>query len=147
MDELERNWKYQNTIFYVIYCNDQSIQEKYIGHTTNFYKRSIAHQKGCDSYPHRKLYHFINLHGGWTNWVIKPIELISCFSQFQAIEREQYWTDVYGATLNDNFPSKNPLKRKYRQTWYLKHKEEQLKRMKKQYQLKKEMDRLRNISL
>ncbi len=147
MDELEKNWKYQNTTFYVIYCKNETITNKYIGHTTNFALRTRSHEESCVSYPHRKLYHFINSHGGWSNWIIKAIELQSCFSQYQAIEREQYLADKYNADLNEYSPCKNPTLRKYRQTWYQKHKEEQLARMRKQYQLAKEFRRLRSICI
>ncbi len=147
MDELERNWKYQTTTFYLISCKDNAIPEKYVGHTTNFYRRKRNHQDGCTMYPHRKLYPFINAHGGWDNWSIKPIETISCFSQFQAIEREQHWTNHYCCSLNYNAPSKDPRLRGYRQTWYAKHKDEQLARMRRQYQLTKEMKLLRSIGI
>ena len=40
---------YSNTIFYKIYCIDPSINELYIGHTTNFVQRKHAHKQGCNN--------------------------------------------------------------------------------------------------
>lgn len=147
MDELEKNWKYQNTTLYIITCKDTAITRKYVGHTTDFTSRKKQHERGCLSYPNRKLYNFINANGGWSNFKITPIETIACFSQLQAIEKEQYWTTYYGADLNDNSPSKNPRLRGYRQSWYSRHKEEQLARMRKQYILKKELKNMLSVGL
>ena len=36
---------YSNTIIYKIYCNDSSVTDIYIGHTTNFIKRKYQHKK------------------------------------------------------------------------------------------------------
>ena len=40
---------YSNTIFYKIYCKDESINELYIGHTTNFVQRKHAHKNSCNN--------------------------------------------------------------------------------------------------
>ena len=36
---------YSNTLFYKIYCIDPSINDMYIGHTTNFVQRKHAHKQ------------------------------------------------------------------------------------------------------
>ena len=38
---------YSNTIIYKITCNDSTVTDKYVGHTTNFVQRKYAHKDGC----------------------------------------------------------------------------------------------------
>ena len=40
---------YSNTIIYKITCNDVSVKEVYVGHTTNFVQRKHAHKQACNN--------------------------------------------------------------------------------------------------
>ena len=63
---------YSNTIIYKITCNDESISDVYVGHTTNFVQRKHAHKISCTNIksPNYKcrLYNVIRNNGGWDNW-------------------------------------------------------------------------------
>ena len=60
---------YSNTIIYKIVCNDLSVTEIYIGHTTHFRQRKCEHKSICNSLNSKKynypLYKFIREHNGW----------------------------------------------------------------------------------
>ncbi len=57
---------YSNTIIYKICCKDENIKDIYIGHTTNFDVRLIAHIRNSKYITEKscKLYKFISEHGG-----------------------------------------------------------------------------------
>ena len=38
---------YSNTVIYKIMCKDPDITDVYVGHTTNFLQRKIAHKYSC----------------------------------------------------------------------------------------------------
>ena len=38
---------YANTVIYKIVCNDLSITELYVGHTTDFIRRKWSHRNNC----------------------------------------------------------------------------------------------------
>ena len=46
---MAENNKYNKTIFYKIICRDESINDKYVGHTTNFTLRSRNHKSTCNN--------------------------------------------------------------------------------------------------
>ena len=39
---------YTKTIFYIIFSNNENINESYIGHTTQFTKRKSQHKNICN---------------------------------------------------------------------------------------------------
>ena len=45
---------YSNTIFYKISCKNPSIDDIYIGHTTNFVQRKYAHKQSCSNDKSKK---------------------------------------------------------------------------------------------
>jgi predicted GIY-YIG superfamily endonuclease len=51
---------YENTVIYKIVCNDLTITEIYVGHTTNFTKRKYKHKHDCKTKMNKK-YVFIRL--------------------------------------------------------------------------------------
>ena len=84
---------YSNTCFYKIVCNDLSITECYVGHTTDFRSRKSNHKSDCNnengkSYNFR-IYQFIREQGGWSNWSMVLIEQISCANSLDALKRER----------------------------------------------------------
>ena len=54
---------YTNTIIYKLCCNDPSISEIYIGHTTNFTQRKNSHKSCCTNNFDTKVYNFIKNNG------------------------------------------------------------------------------------
>ena len=38
---------YSNTIIYKITCKDPTVNEVYVGHTTNFVQRKYSHKQNC----------------------------------------------------------------------------------------------------
>jgi predicted GIY-YIG superfamily endonuclease len=47
---------YSKTVIYKIVCNDLSITECYVGHTTDFVRRKQAHKHNCNNQK-RKSHH------------------------------------------------------------------------------------------
>ena len=135
---------YQDSFIYKICCKDLTIQDIYIGSTTNFKQRKRQH-KNCTtketskSYP-MNLYKFIRDNGGWENWDMILIKNVSCESRLELnrIERECY--EEYEPTLNNQVPSRS--KKEYKKefgkeldkSYYERNKEKlQKKRMERYY--------------
>ncbi len=103
---------YSNTIFYKIYCRDPSINDLYIGHTTNFVQRKHAHKQSClntqNSNYNCKLYDVIRKNKGWDNWKIEIIAFHECDNLMSAKKYEQKYFEEYKATLNSIEPMPKP---------------------------------------
>ena len=100
---------YSNTIFYKILCNDASVNDLYIGHTTNFVQRKYAHKQGCINPKsvnyNCKLYNVIRDNMGWDNWTMEIIAFHNCEDLMAAKKQEQQYFEEYKATLNSIEPS------------------------------------------
>jgi hypothetical protein len=103
---------YSNTIFYKIFCLDESINEMYIGHTTNFVQRKHAHKQNCSNTKSSnykcKLYEVIRNNQGWDNWKMEIIAFHECNDLFSAKKYEQQYFEQYNATLNSIEPLPKP---------------------------------------
>jgi len=103
---------YSNTIFYKIYCIDPSINELYIGHTTNFVQRKHAHKQGCNNVKSPnykcKLYQVMRENNGWDNWKMDIIAFHECDNLLGAKIQEQKYYEEYKATLNSIEPLPKP---------------------------------------
>ena len=103
---------YSNTIFYKIYCIDPSINELYIGHTTNFVQRKHAHKQGCNNVKSAnykcKLYQAMRENSGWDNWKMDIIAFHECDNLLGAKIQEQKYYEEYKATLNSIEPLPKP---------------------------------------
>ena len=103
---------YSNTIFYKIYCIDPSINELYIGHTTNFVQRKHAHKQGCNNVKTSnykcKLYQVMRENSGWDNWKMDIIAFHECDNLLGAKIQEQKYYEEYKATLNSIEPLPKP---------------------------------------
>tara|TARA_R110001632_G_scaffold82407_1_gene182919 strand:+ start:281 stop:829 length:549 start_codon:yes stop_codon:yes gene_type:complete len=99
---------YSNSTIYQIICKDENIKDIYIGSTTNFKRRMIQHRDSVDNYKSRKhkykLYTFIRAHGGWQNWIMKPIIHYSCLNKMEVAEHERFYYDSLKPSLNDQIP-------------------------------------------
>jgi len=106
---------YSNTVFYKIYCNDESVNDIYVGHTTNFVQRKYTHKRTCikENYPnhHLKVYKCIRKHGGWDNWKMDIIGFQDCFDHYEARKVEQKYFETLHATLNSIEPLPKPKPR------------------------------------
>ena len=99
---------YSNTIFYKIYCKDETNKALYIGHTTNFVQRKHAHKNSCNNSKtpnhSQKVYQYIRECGGWDNWTMEIIAFHNCENSYEARKIEQEYYEKLGATLNSIQP-------------------------------------------
>jgi len=88
---------YSKCIIYHFVCNDTSITESYVGHTTDITRRKSRHKSACCNQKSRdynlKLYKNIRENGNWENWEMKPLEEFPCENKIQARIKEQEWID------------------------------------------------------
>ena len=103
---------YSNTIFYKIQCKNQDVKDMYIGHTTNFVQRKLAHKYSCIydkcANYHCKVYNVIRENGGWDNWNMEIIAFHNCEDLYTARKLEQQYFEQYNATLNSVEPLPKP---------------------------------------
>ena len=106
---LRDNIDYSNTIIYKIYCNDETISDIYIGHTTNFTKRKYHHKTLCNNGKKCKIYDSIRNNGGWDNWNMIELAKYYCKDATEARIREQEHYELLKPTLNSINPNSNNL--------------------------------------
>ncbi len=134
---------YSRTIIYKICCRDVSINDIYIGHTTNFTQRKQNHKTFCcnenfNTY-YRYMYKFIRENGGWDNWTMIQLEEYNCKNKREAEMRERYWIETVNPTLNCNSPfTTKEEKEKQKQDWYEENKDNILQKAKEHYEEHKE---------
>lgn len=97
---------YDNTVIYLIECKDTSVSNTYVGHTTNYGLRCIRHETEVKN-SKRKLYTFIRDHGGWSNWCMRPLSIVTCKNKGDACLEELYWYHKICPTLNVYVPGIN----------------------------------------
>jgi hypothetical protein len=128
---------YEKTIIYKIVCNDLSITDCYVGHTTDFVRRKMSHKYHCtnekDEKHNFKIYKAIRENGGWENWSMLTIEKYPCKDSHEACARERYYYEQLNSNLNSTFPQRNAKeyyamnkekKSEYRKSYELSHKEQ-----------------------
>lgn len=120
---------YKNSKIYKLVCKDLNITNFYVGSTAQpLCKRMVYHRQKVSENPNRKVYKFINEHGGFQNWSIVLIENFPCNNKEEQLKREQYWKDLLKPTLNsiDAYVSEGRYKDKTRanaKKWTLSHPE------------------------
>ena len=107
---MKANQNFENTVIYIIICNDRNIENLYVGQTDNLNERKYNHKSTCKN-PKAKnhnlnLYKFIRANNGWNNFSILPIEYYPCENSDQACEREHYYYNLLGANLNEQIPNR-----------------------------------------
>tara|TARA_R110002167_G_scaffold99886_1_gene261237 strand:- start:1122 stop:1727 length:606 start_codon:yes stop_codon:yes gene_type:complete len=107
---------YYNTIIYKLVCNDLSITDTYVGHTTEFTTRKSNHKTSCNnenqkSYNQKK-YITIRENGGWDNWSMVEIERFPCENKREAEKREREIYEELDAKLNTYRPFRSDPERK-----------------------------------
>jgi hypothetical protein len=134
---------YSHTIIYKICCKDISIDDIYIGHTTNFIQRKQSHKTNCCNENSNNynlyVYKFIRENGGWNNWSMIQLENYNCNNRRESEMRERYWIETLKATLNCNNPfTTKEEKEKQKQDWYEEKKDYILQKAKEHYEENKE---------
>ena len=128
---------YSKTNIYKIVCNDLTVKDCYVGHTTDMTKRKYCHKSNCnnekDKRNNYKIYQIIRENGGWDNWNMVLVEEFPCKDKYQACKREREVFEELDAKLNTIRPyrTKEDIKEKKKQ-YNQEHKAE-LKQYIKQY--------------
>ena len=106
---------YVKTKIYKIYCKDLSINEIYIGHSTNLTQRIREHKYNCTNENSKsynlKTYEIIRNSGGWDEWVVEEIENYPCNTRTEALSRENYWFHTLNPVMNMISPVLDNVKR------------------------------------
>ena len=101
----KENIDYSNTIIYKIYCNDDTITDIYVGHTTHFIQRKYQHKVlSNESKNVLKIYKTIRENGGWDNWSMVEIATYNCKNSTEARIKEQIHYEELHASLNSCAP-------------------------------------------
>ena len=107
---------YQKTIIYKIVCNDLSITDTYVGHTTDFNARRARHKHACmfeTNKLHYTIYKTIRNNGGWDNWKMVEVEKFPCNDRNEAAARERFWYEILNGNMNMKKPrADKPRERK-----------------------------------
>lgn len=123
---------YSKTVIYRIVCLNPSINECYVGHTTDFTSRKNQHKSNVNNIKRKhynlKVYKFIRENGGWKNWCMLKIIDYPCNNGYEARNQERFYLEQFKATLNSSIP--NQTDKEYQET----HKQEK----KEYYQTHKE---------
>jgi len=128
---------YSKTVMYKFVCNDLTVKDCYVGHTTDMTKRKCQHKSDCNNeqgkHHNLKIYQIIRKNGGWSNWSMILIEEFPCKNKPEACKRERELYKELDAKMNMSLPyiTQEELKQNKKQ-YYQDHKEE-LKQYYKQY--------------
>jgi hypothetical protein len=121
---------------YTIYrlaCKTPECPSKYIGSTKSFSTRKSTHKRNCGAGLNYRIYETIRANGGWDNWEMSPIEVITCLKR-EALKREQYWITHHNADLNmvrANLTDEEYAQ--YQRAYYIDHKQAMIERAMKYY--------------
>lgn len=100
---------YDNAVIYKIVCNNLAVTDCYVGSTTNFTKRKWQHNNSCNIISKNyniKVYQIIRTNGGWNNWSMILVEEFPTTSKLLLEQRERYWIEILGSTLNCRVPTR-----------------------------------------
>jgi hypothetical protein len=139
----KKTMDYSKCVMYKIVCNDLSVTDCYVGHTTNFKQRKNCHRIACNYKGRRsynyKIYQTMRDNGGRDNWDIIEIEKYPCKDFYEACTRERYWYETLKPNLNMSCPiiyKEEKLQKK--KEYYEANKEEILQKQKENYEANKE---------
>jgi hypothetical protein len=136
----------ENAIIYKISCKDELIKDCYIGSSFNFDHRYKQHKSDCNnenSKDHNlKIYQFIRNNGGWDNFKFEILLSFDCENTKQKVLKEQYFIDVYKASLNSCKAIRTEEEKKdYDKEYYENNKAKLLEQNKKYYENNKEKNK------
>ena len=112
---------YSKTNIYKIVCNDLTVKDCYVGHTTDMTKRKYRHKFVCNNEKDKahnfKIYQIIRENGGWENWDMVLVEKFPCKDKFEACKRERELYEELDAKMNTYRPhrTQEELKEEHRQ--------------------------------
>jgi hypothetical protein len=108
---------YSNTIIYKIVCNNFSITDCYVGHTTDFVRRKANHRGDCTnekkSAYNSKVYKTMRENGGWDNYSMIEIEKYPCEDANKACAREREWFEKFHSNFKTFFPQRGREEYRY----------------------------------
>tara|TARA_E500000318_G_scaffold445_1_gene533 strand:- start:13 stop:561 length:549 start_codon:yes stop_codon:yes gene_type:complete len=101
---------YSKSVIYKICCKDPTIEDIYVGSTTNFTKRKYYHKNACNNennkgYNNYK-YQFIRDNGGFSNWDMVLIKDYPTDSKRNLEMEERRIIDELKPTLNKIIPTR-----------------------------------------
>ena len=114
---------YQKTNIYKIICKDETIIDCYVGHTTNFIKRTSQHKQNVKNNHPYKVYKFIRSNGGWDNFKMEIVEHFPCETKGEAMVRENQVAVELGATLGIKAYRTKEQEIIYKAKWFQENKE------------------------
>jgi len=126
---------YNKSKIYKIYCEDEGVDEIYVGSTTDLRLRTNTHKYNCNNinspmYGY-KLYNYIRNNFGWDNFTVKTLERFSCENEIQLRTREQKWINELKPTLNSQKAYLCPIEHKqYRKGYMQEYRQENLEILK-----------------
>ena len=97
---------YSNTLIYKLACNDPLIPDFYLGYTT------IGHATLCDRFQQRckkdswYVCAFIRNHGGFENWHIERLSILSCSCSLEARTELRMYFNASTPSLNKQLPTR-----------------------------------------
>jgi len=134
---------HSKTIIYKICCNDVSITDIYVGHTTDLIRRRQNHKDCCTNEKNKDYnsykYQFIRENGMWDNWSLVPIEEYPCENVNQARIRERYWIETLKPELNKQIPTRS--NEEWGKEYYQKNKEKIAEKHKQYHEQNKEKEK------
>ena len=125
---------YQESSIYKLCCKDTTIEDIYIGSTTNFRRRKNEHKMRCNnskskSYTSYK-YEFIRNNGGWDNWDMIQVKEVSCNNKKELNSIERDFIDKLKPTMNChlflNKTNEDKKWREYRNEYMYKRRKEKI---------------------
>ena len=138
---------YSKTIIYKIVCDDLSVKDCYVGHTTDMSKRKWGHKSVCNNDKNKghnhKIYKIIRENGGWDNWNMLLVEKFPCKDKYDACKREREVYEEIDAKMNTVRPylTQEEIKqyhKQYDQEYYQTNKEYKKEKFKEYNQLNKQ---------
>ena len=103
---------YSNSCIYKLCCKDPSVNESYVGSTTNFKRRKHHHKcRCCNEESNYYVYQFIREHGGWDNWDMVLLEKVSVNDKLELSAKEREWFEKLGSKLNSQVPNRTRKER------------------------------------
>ena len=138
---------YSKTIIYKIVCDDLSVKDCYVGHTTDMSKRKWGHKSVCNNDKNKghnhKIYKIIRENGGWDNWNMLLVEKFPCKDKYDACKREREVYEELDAKMNMLIPyrTQEEIKqyhKQYDQEYYQTNKEYKKQKFKEYNQLNKQ---------
>jgi len=107
---------YNKSKIYKIYCEDEGVDEIYVGSTTDLKTRVKDHNFNCcninSNKYNLKVYKYIRDNFGFENFVVKTLERFPCENELALRQREQEWIDELKPTLNDRRARTTKLEKK-----------------------------------